>query len=569
MLSLSRKLCMRNKGTKNSNMESKKILKNGPFIVQPIPPVLDRPERRAIFTIAVGETFKWMFDITIPYMKQYAEKYGIDFILVDDSYRKDEHPCFMKQFINTLWWRYDRVLYVDADILILPNAPNIFEEVPADKLGIYEEGRLYSHMNSRIHKNRTPMMNKYVSLYNDELKKIGMKPVDFSSYDEKYYNAGLFICNKDTNPHRPPINNIMRIPNSGHFDQNYCNLMIHQYSIPVYELHSKWNRLITANLENNGDSDMLHSYFAHYASTGAKPKLLEDYNRLKTMDFSQNIYNISIPDKLKYNHLNIICTAHDNWILDRMTKKLIELCPSDFTCTRSDKAVDDENTINFYNVYRSFKKKSIKALDITFHSHPELKLYYECASVVDHIIVMNNQYKEELISRGILPSKISMIHGPIDEDFHNLLKLRIFNPVDMIGRGIRKGPDTWKRICQEDWIEGVVSNKKLSKAELLTEYQKADCICCTSTIEGGPMCVPEGLSMGKMVVVWENLGMVPDIDSPGLFKYKDEKHLLAILKDMHQRKVDIADCVKHLSWKTWVDSHYEVFRKIQSVHDLN
>ena len=255
-------------------------ISNGPLIVDEIPPITNRPERKCMFTIMVGYSFDWMFDVTRYYMQQYAEKYGIDFIVVDDNYRTDQHPCYMKQFINTLWWRYDRVFYVDADILILPHAPNIFDVVPPDKLGIYEEGRLYARMCSRIHKNRTPMMQKYVVLYNAALQEQRLTPVDFSAYDGRYFNAGMFICTEQTNPHRPPVGGVMRLPNSGHFDQNYLNLMIHQYQIPVYELESKWNRLITADSENDGDKDMLHAYFAHYASKGGKERMKEDIRRL-------------------------------------------------------------------------------------------------------------------------------------------------------------------------------------------------------------------------------------------------------------------------------------------------
>lgn len=261
--------------------------------------------------------------------------------------------------------------------------------------------------------------------------------------------------------------------------------------------------------------------------------------------------------------INIICPAHDNWIIDRMTKHLLQYAPPDLEVIRNPKPIEEEDCINYYNVYRSFKGKSKNSLDVTFHTHPEINQYYDIAPIVDHIIVMNNQYKTDLINHNIPPDNITVIHPGVDEEFHTLKKLRIFNPVDM-SRGERKGPDVWNMLKKLKWIDAVCSNRKLSKTNLLLEYQKADVIVSTSIMEGGPMCVIEGLAMGKIVVVKEDIGLVPDFESPGLLKFKDSKHLILILRAIYKQKEKTAKCVENITWESWANHHYDLFKSIIS-----
>ncbi len=266
-----------------------------------LPPTINnRVERRCLFTIAVGDKYKWMFDITVPFMRSYCKRYDIDFIVVDDSYRKDEHPCYMKQFINTLWWRYDRVCYVDSDILITPHAPNIFEHTPKDKCGAFRELEYSGHaeMEKRRNQMNIDYMSTYSEAYNQKMKELGLPVVSLpENLGERYYNAGVFICSKETCPHIPPVGGVMQLPTSNHYDQNYFNMMILKHKIPMHDLGYMWNRRRGSKIKTQPNP--LDAYFVHYLGLNQKSNLRRDavmlQNKLRIPNEPESISNARKP----------------------------------------------------------------------------------------------------------------------------------------------------------------------------------------------------------------------------------------------------------------------------------
>lgn len=241
------------------------------------PPASEGYTRTAVVTVAVGDKYKWMFDITLPSIKAYSDRFGHDYICVDDSWRKrDTHPCDLKQ---NVWYllhsnRYDRILYVDADIYIRDNAPDIFECVPEGTLGVYEEGCHWKTTNAELHRD----FRDYISHYNETMDKLGFRPVQ-QQWDNRYYNAGMFVCDKWTCPHIPPAGKVMHLPHrikisrgGDFYDQHYFNLMRVKHGIPVTELGAEWNRFRN---HKNSPVTVDDSYFIHYCANG-KDKLADD-----------------------------------------------------------------------------------------------------------------------------------------------------------------------------------------------------------------------------------------------------------------------------------------------------
>ena len=79
-------------------------------------------------------------------MKKYAERIGADFIHINRrkiNYNKTKNVnpvLFEKYQLYDILQNYDRALYIDSDVLITPNAPNIFDEVPFDVIGgVFED----------------------------------------------------------------------------------------------------------------------------------------------------------------------------------------------------------------------------------------------------------------------------------------------------------------------------------------------------------------------------------------------------------------------------------------------
>src|SRR5262245_29050786 len=99
--------------------------------------------KRAIVTIACCVEHEEMARYSHPTFRAYAARLGCDFIAWND-YSGHTLPAFKKLDLSSLLDQYERVLYLDNDILVRDDAPDIFALVPEDRLGIFEEGCYYS-----------------------------------------------------------------------------------------------------------------------------------------------------------------------------------------------------------------------------------------------------------------------------------------------------------------------------------------------------------------------------------------------------------------------------------------
>jgi hypothetical protein len=262
----------------NANNNVSKLNRNKPHV--PNPPMIKKDEKRVVVTINIGDYEKELANVSIPLMKYYAKKCNADFIEINDSYRtRNEHPCFMKQRIQNILelGLYERALYLDLDVIVNPNSPNIFEQVPYNCLGARNDTKVFSTTCNTIKR-----FKEYIKEYNVIMNSIDERPL-LAPWNESYYNAGIFLCNKWTNPHIKPIAGIMRveIPNSTLFDQNFFNAMILLYNIPVFDIGWKFNRTPMCDIFVKNTDMLKDSYFIHYAGARRYEKFNADYPRIK------------------------------------------------------------------------------------------------------------------------------------------------------------------------------------------------------------------------------------------------------------------------------------------------
>lgn len=106
---------------------------------------LTQPERLpkasstlAVVSIASGSHLSTLAQ-TWGLRRAYAERVGADAIDLTDD-RWPDYPMANKWRLGNVFAAgYERVLYVDSDVVIKPDAPNIFEAVPADAVGLVDE----------------------------------------------------------------------------------------------------------------------------------------------------------------------------------------------------------------------------------------------------------------------------------------------------------------------------------------------------------------------------------------------------------------------------------------------
>ena len=103
--------------------------------------------KKALVTLAIGEKYRGVWNgICRKGWQAYAERHGYDVLMfdqpLDDGPRaRKRSPAWQKCLIlgPSVAGGYDRVVWVDSDILINPLAPSIVDTVPVEKIGAVDE----------------------------------------------------------------------------------------------------------------------------------------------------------------------------------------------------------------------------------------------------------------------------------------------------------------------------------------------------------------------------------------------------------------------------------------------
>jgi Glycosyltransferase family 9 (heptosyltransferase) len=195
--------------------------------------------KRAIVTIASGEYFQQMARLTHPTIRAYADRVGADFLVWTDT-SAYKYPEYKKMEIGALLNTYDRVLYLDTDVIIRPDAPDIFNVVPEDSLGILEESRYFDRAVSTV----------------QFMTRIGFNA---ALWNGKYYNAGIYVCSRCHQDLfvKPPTE-------WDHFrDQSWFNTLISDRKIKIFPLPHRFNRFVL--FDRIFGEERLDAWFLHYA----------------------------------------------------------------------------------------------------------------------------------------------------------------------------------------------------------------------------------------------------------------------------------------------------------------
>ena len=111
-----------------------------PLVAIPVPPPLKlKPQRsRAIVTVAAGNNCQALLAISGPFMQAYAERVGADFVVCDWP-GATAWPISSKYAAWRAFEHYERIAYVDVDVLLRPDAIDLFDACAADEVGVADE----------------------------------------------------------------------------------------------------------------------------------------------------------------------------------------------------------------------------------------------------------------------------------------------------------------------------------------------------------------------------------------------------------------------------------------------
>lgn len=192
-----------------------------------------------VLTIAVGEKYQQMAECTHPTLKRYAERIGADFLSVDES--PSSTPHWEKFAIFHLLNRYKRILYLDTDLIVRDDCPSLFEVVPEDKLGMFNEAPFTD--------GRRMSMYEACKTYDTTLP----------NWNGKYYNTGVMVISRAhkylfAKPAEEAFN---------FYEQGFINLVVAKHETPIHDLRYTYNRMTC--MDTLTGEERHASYIIHYA----------------------------------------------------------------------------------------------------------------------------------------------------------------------------------------------------------------------------------------------------------------------------------------------------------------
>lgn len=210
-----------------------------------------KSEKLAIATITIGDKFWKMASFTHPFIKAYAEKCGAEFVVLDQRkmYEKCGLPTYERFQLYELFDVYDRIAFIDTDILVAPDSPSVFELTPKGKIGASSE-EIYSQ--------------------SERDKKVTQEilgPVDWKNV---YFNAGMIVLDTSHKELLNPDSPGLTLWAKGDFREKHVNLLNdqpfinHRSNMLGFEVHDLGRRFNHTRAIKE-TSTRFDSYFIHYS----------------------------------------------------------------------------------------------------------------------------------------------------------------------------------------------------------------------------------------------------------------------------------------------------------------
>lgn len=185
---------------------------------------------RLIATLAVGDEANSIARYSLPLIEAYARRCGADLLQLQASSLSDDFNIFYEKFqLGPLLERYRRILYVDVDILILPDSPDVFALAPEDHFAAVSVDPVFRRGE------RSRSMTQQV-----------LGPVDWR---HPYFNAGLMLVSRGQQALFTPGEDMMRHWHEGaaalgegsFHDQDLFNYRLNALGLPFHDLGRAFN----------------------------------------------------------------------------------------------------------------------------------------------------------------------------------------------------------------------------------------------------------------------------------------------------------------------------------------
>jgi hypothetical protein len=190
-----------------------------PTILSQVP----EPTRdRALLVLVADDKTRKEYQHTGERMRQYALNHDLDFVEITEI-SKQTHSCGNKYAYTQIADRWQQTLWLDTDVVVDPNAPTIFDEVPAGSWGLVDD--------LAVMENTDWFVSEFQMCQ-------GVWGVPISALPSAW-NSGVVVApNNAVECYYPPP---MRVPNVWCAEQHWHTQCLLDKQASVVTLNEQWN----------------------------------------------------------------------------------------------------------------------------------------------------------------------------------------------------------------------------------------------------------------------------------------------------------------------------------------
>ena len=237
--------------------------------------------KKVVVTLGISDKEKKFGYFTFPTFRKYAKKINADFIVLE---KEKYGSCFEKFQIYNLLSKYERVLFVNPNVIINPWCPDLFNIVPKNKFGAFIESRIDNR-------------DKEIKYFQKEYGSIKWK--------KAYFNTGVMLVSKEQKDIFNP-KKLNKGINKGYESQSQINYNLQKFKISIYDIGLKFNHIDLKTKDDRFDSNII-SY------AGRKPhgprswldQVKEDLKLIKILRITKMIIGFKAATKL-VNFLSLL-----------------------------------------------------------------------------------------------------------------------------------------------------------------------------------------------------------------------------------------------------------------------
>lgn len=224
---------------------------------------LENRSRCAIVSLRIPGP-DWV-DVTESSVAAYADRMGWEVVVLRERkikrtlrwWRRRKQNLLLEKFqLYDVLNDFDRVVFVDADVMIHPEAPNILDEVPSGALGV---------LNEQFGVEEPKRIEEWTLMQ----ERLGC----LDTFPSRYFNSGVMVLAR----HHRELFDYQKLKFAiGRWpEQNTLNYYTVRKMVPICWLDSRWNHIPLFPDFWNAELRR-RSWFVHYASEPAKQMMRSD-----------------------------------------------------------------------------------------------------------------------------------------------------------------------------------------------------------------------------------------------------------------------------------------------------